>query len=99
MRSVEHRVSNVGEGDRSVEVAKKAFDLRERVSERERYYITDHFYTATGDIEKQKETLELATKAYPNDSAAFGNLAIVYGQRSRVKIAKCLIAGFLIARF
>jgi eukaryotic-like serine/threonine-protein kinase len=70
--------SNVGEGDRSVEVAKKAFDLRERVSERERYYITDHFYTATGDIEKQKETLELATKAYPNDSAAFGNLAIVY---------------------
>ncbi len=70
--------SNVGEEDRSVEVARKAFDLRERVSERERFYITDHFYTATGDIEKQKETLELATKAYPNDSAAFGNLAIVY---------------------
>jgi tetratricopeptide (TPR) repeat protein len=72
--------SNLGEEDRSVEVAKKAFDLRERVSERERYYITDHFYTATGDVEKQKETLELATKAYPNDSTGFGNLALVYNQ-------------------
>jgi serine/threonine protein kinase/tetratricopeptide (TPR) repeat protein len=72
--------SNLGEEDRSVEAAKKAFDLRERVSERERFYITDHFYTATGDIEKDKETLELATKAYPNDSSAFGNLALVYNQ-------------------
>ncbi len=70
--------NNLGEEDRSVEVAKKAFDLRERVSERERFYITDHFYTATGDIEKEKETLELAIKAYPNDSSAFANLALVY---------------------
>ena len=72
--------SNLGEEDRSVEAAQKAFDLRERVSERERYYITDHFYTAAGDIEKEKETLELATKAYPNDSSGFGNLALVYNQ-------------------
>jgi eukaryotic-like serine/threonine-protein kinase len=72
--------SNVGEDDRSVEVARKAFDLRERVSERERFYITDHFYTATGELEKEKETLELAIKAYPNDSTAFSNLALVYNQ-------------------
>src|ERR1700686_5157421 len=70
--------SNVGEEDRSVESAKKAFDLRERVSERERFYIADHFYTAAGDIEKDKETLESAIKAYPNDSTAFGNLALQY---------------------
>ena len=69
---------NVGEEDRSVEVARKAFDLRERVSERERFYITDHFYSAAGDIEKDKETLESAIKAYPNDSTAFGNLALQY---------------------
>jgi tetratricopeptide (TPR) repeat protein len=52
--------------------------LRERVSERERYYIAGHYYFATGDIEKEKENLELAIKAYPNDSAALGNLALVY---------------------
>src|SRR3984893_660599 len=70
--------SNVGEEDRSVESAKRAFDLRERVSERERFYITDHFYTATGDIEKNMETLESAIKAYPNDSSPFSNLALEY---------------------
>ena len=70
--------SNVGENDRADEVFKKAFDLRERVSERERYYISGHHYSSIGDIQKEKETLELATKAYPNDSTAFGNLALQY---------------------
>jgi serine/threonine protein kinase/tetratricopeptide (TPR) repeat protein len=69
---------NVGEQDREIEMAKKAFDLRERVSERERFYIEGHYYFATGDIEKEKETLEAATRAYPNDSTSFGNLALVY---------------------
>jgi serine/threonine protein kinase/tetratricopeptide (TPR) repeat protein len=70
--------NNVGEEDRSGESAKKAFDLRERVSERERFYITDHFYTSTGDIEKDMETLQSAIKAYPNDSSPFSNLALEY---------------------
>lgn len=69
---------NLGEEDRSVEVAKKAFDLRDRVSERERFYVDDHFYTATGDIDKDRETLELAIRTYPNNSSAFGNLAVAY---------------------
>jgi len=76
--------SNVGEEDRSVEVAKKAFDLRSRVSEREGYYVAGHYYSAIGDLEKERETLELGAKAYPNDSTNFGNLAVVddafYGQ-------------------
>ncbi len=71
--------SNVGEDDRSREAARKAFELRDRVSERERFYIDDHFYTATGNIEKDKETLELAIRTYPNDSSAYANLALIYG--------------------
>jgi eukaryotic-like serine/threonine-protein kinase len=70
--------NNVGEEDKSLDEARKAFDLRERVSDRERFYIVDHYYTATGDIEKDKENLQLAAKAYPNDSTAFGNLALQY---------------------
>jgi serine/threonine protein kinase/tetratricopeptide (TPR) repeat protein len=70
--------NNLGEEDRSGENARKAFDLRERVSERERFYITDHFYTANGNIEKDKEALELAIKTYPNDSSPYSNLALVY---------------------
>ena len=71
--------NNLGEEDRSVEVARKAFDLRDRVSERERFYIDDHFYTASGNIQKEKETLELAIRTYPNDSSAYANLALIYG--------------------
>ncbi|MGE5205762.1 MAG: protein kinase domain-containing protein [Chlamydiota bacterium] len=70
--------NNVGEEDKSLDEARKAFDLRERISDRERFYIVDHYYTATGDIEKDKDNLELAVKAYPNDSTAFGNLALLY---------------------
>ena len=70
--------NNLGEEDRAMDMAKKAFDLRERVSERERFYIDDHFYTANGDIEKEKQTLELAIHTYPNDSSAYTNLALIY---------------------
>ena len=67
-----------------MENSKKAFDLRERVSERERYYITEHYYHAIGDIEKRKESLESAIKAYPNNSNPYANLAydynLYYGQ-------------------
>jgi serine/threonine protein kinase/tetratricopeptide (TPR) repeat protein len=69
---------NIGEEDRSFEAARQAFDLRERVSERERFYIAQHYYFTNGDIEKEKENLESAIKAYPNDSTAFGNLALQY---------------------
>jgi serine/threonine protein kinase/tetratricopeptide (TPR) repeat protein len=68
--------SNIGESDRSQDSFKKAFDLKERVSERERYYISGHHYGSLGDIEKEKETLELATKAYPNDESFSANLAL-----------------------
>jgi len=70
--------ANLGEEDRAVEAARKAFDLRGRVSERERFYIDDHFYTESGDIEKDRENLELAIRAYPNDSSAYANLALEY---------------------
>ena len=70
--------ANLGEEDRAVEAARKAFDLRGRVSDRERFYIDDHFYTESGDIEKDREDLELAIRAYPNDASAYANLALEY---------------------
>jgi tetratricopeptide (TPR) repeat protein/predicted Ser/Thr protein kinase len=70
--------NNLGEEDRSVEVAKKAYDLRDRISERERFYIDDHYYTSIGDVVRNKEVLEEAVKAYPNDASPWGNLALIY---------------------
>ena len=69
--------NNLGEEDKSVAEAKKAFDLRDRISERERFYIDDHYYTATGEIEKDKEDLELEIRTYPNVSDPYANLALI----------------------
>jgi tetratricopeptide (TPR) repeat protein len=75
---------NLGEEDRELEMARKSFDLRERVSERERFYIDGHYYEAIGDADKGKETMEQAIRAYPNDYVNYGILAyqynIYYGQ-------------------
>ena len=70
--------SNLGEDARGQTAARKAFDLRDRISERERFYVDDHYYTSQGDVPKDEETLQLAAKSYPNDSTAFGNLAVLY---------------------
>ncbi len=57
----------------------KAYDLRERVSERERLYITEKYYTyITGEIEKTVETLQTWSKLYPNDFTPHNNLSLNY---------------------
>ncbi len=66
-----------------LEVAKqyvqKAYDLRDRVSERERLYITEKYYTyITGEMDKTIETLQTWTRLYPNDFIPHNNLLINY---------------------
>jgi serine/threonine protein kinase/tetratricopeptide (TPR) repeat protein len=57
----------------------KAYDLRDRVSERERLYITEKYYTyITGEIEKVIETLQTWARLYPNDFIPHNNLCINY---------------------
>ena len=55
--------------------------MRDRVSEREKLYITEHYYDiVTGELDKQIETLELYDRTYPTDSVPGNNLAIAYSQ-------------------
>ena len=66
-----------------VEAAKpyveKAYELRDRVSERERLYITEKYYTyITGEIEKTIETLQTWARLYPNDFIPHNNLSFNY---------------------
>ena len=57
----------------------KAYELRERVSERERLYITEKYYTyLTGEIDKTIETLQTWAKLYPNDFIPHNNLSLNY---------------------
>jgi len=57
----------------------KAFDLKERASERERLYISSHYYdTVTGDLEKAIEIYEQWVQTYPRDTTPRDNLALRY---------------------
>ena len=57
---------------------KKAFDLKDRASERERLYIAGHYYDAIGDIEQSLQTWQLYRQTYPNDEAPNSNIAVTY---------------------
>jgi serine/threonine protein kinase/Flp pilus assembly protein TadD len=57
----------------------KAYDLRDRVSERERLYITEKYYTyISGEMEKTIETLQTWARLYPNDFIPHNNLSLNY---------------------
>jgi tetratricopeptide (TPR) repeat protein len=52
------------------ENTRKAYDLRERVSELEKFYIESHYYQqTTGELEKARQVYELWAKSYPRDWA------------------------------
>ena len=57
---------NLNQGDLAAENATKAYELRDRVSEIERYRIaTSYYHTVTGELEKAIEEYELWSKSYP----------------------------------
>src|SRR5262249_28846334 len=57
----------------------KSYDLRDRVSERERLYITEKYYNyITGEIDKAVETLKTWARLYPDDFIPHNNLALEY---------------------
>jgi tetratricopeptide (TPR) repeat protein len=66
------------EGGRAAENARKAYELREKVSERERFGIEGNYYlNATGELEKAAQTFELWKQTYPRDDTPYRKLGIV----------------------
>jgi tetratricopeptide (TPR) repeat protein/predicted Ser/Thr protein kinase len=62
----------------AAEYLQKAFDAKERASERERFYISSHYYgTYRRQDEKDIEILEQWIQAYPRDSVPLDNLALI----------------------
>jgi serine/threonine protein kinase/Flp pilus assembly protein TadD len=72
--------ANLGQSGLSEENRKKAFELRERASEREKLYIMSHYYVDSGQLDKGITALELYKQTYPRDSIPPNNLASVYNQ-------------------
>jgi len=71
--------SNLGQASLAADHAKKAYDLRDRVSDRERYRISAfYFQYVTGEVEKATEAYELWAKSYPRDLVPHINLGVIY---------------------
>jgi eukaryotic-like serine/threonine-protein kinase len=71
--------NNLGQASLAAENLKKAYDLRDRVSEREKYRITAMYYeTATGEIEQATQVYEMWAKSYPEDPVPPINLGVMY---------------------
>jgi len=72
--------TNRSEVGRATENARKAYELREKVSEQERFSIEATYYMhATGELEKAVEVYQLWQQTYPKDFVPYGNLGVVYG--------------------
>ena len=65
---------------RAAENARRAYELREKVSERERFYIEGNYYlNATGELEKAAQAYELWQQTYPRDAVPYRKLGIISG--------------------
>jgi eukaryotic-like serine/threonine-protein kinase len=59
---------DLAESGLAAESLRKAYDLRDRASERERYFISANFHLqVTGDLEKAAQDCELWIQAYPRE--------------------------------
>jgi eukaryotic-like serine/threonine-protein kinase len=73
--------SNLGEKSLAAENTRKAYELRERVSEREKLNIeSQYYYFVTGDLEKARQTYEVLAQSYPRDDAPQNNLGLIHQQ-------------------
>ena len=71
--------ANLGQPTRAAEDLEKAYQLRDRVSEREKLRISaNYYYIVTGELEKEAQTYQLWVQSYPNDSVPHGNLGANY---------------------
>ena len=97
----------LNEVGRGAENARKAYDLREKVSERERFGIEGIYYAfATGELEKAAQTYELWQQTYPRDdlpymflgsiSAALGNWENALEEfRAALRLEPNMVANYL----
>jgi len=87
---------NLGELALAEENAQKAFDLRDRTSELEKFYITAHYnQSVTGEVPKSIENYELWIQTYPRDWTPRNNVSGDYQdigefQKAVVQGLECL---------
>ena len=81
---------DLGQDDLSVLSARRAFQLRDHASERERFFIDASYdILVTGDLAKAQEVCEAWVQAYPRDSSPHGFLSgLIYPPFGRYEDAR-----------
>jgi tetratricopeptide (TPR) repeat protein len=58
---------------------RRAYELRERVSQREKFFIESNYYfLVMGDLEKARQAYELWAQTYPRDTLVPGSVGAIY---------------------
>jgi serine/threonine protein kinase/tetratricopeptide (TPR) repeat protein len=71
---------NFGETALAIQNMRVAYDLRQRVSEEERYAIEDNYHwIVTGDLDKESEIEEAWIRSHPRDDTSLNNLSVTNG--------------------
>jgi eukaryotic-like serine/threonine-protein kinase len=71
--------ANLNQPQLAAESLKRAFDLRDRVTEYEKFAITANYYRmVTGELERSNQTYEQWIQVYPHRSSAYGHLGSAY---------------------
>ena len=79
---------NMGENAQALANIRKAFELRDKVSEREKLSIAGMYYAYfTGELEPAIETYRLWARTYPADVTPYVDLAMCYGLLGRFQEA------------
>jgi len=69
----------LGESDLSAESTTKAYQLRDRASDRERFFITASYYRrVTGNLDAARETCEMWAQTYPREPIPHDYLNTIY---------------------
>ncbi len=72
---------NVGEATLGAENIERAYELRERASQRERFYIEATYYSLlTRELDKGEQSAKEWKQSYPSDWRPHNALAIIYAQ-------------------
>ena len=80
--------SDLGESALSADFAGKAFALRDRASEWERFSIDSTYYrSVTGQLEKAEEVSQEWKQTYPQDPAPYMQLGLIYSSLGRLEPA------------
>jgi len=75
--------ANTEQPSLALEYASRAYQLRDHATELEKLTISGRYFRATGDIEKQMQTLQLWETDYPRESIPHNNLGACEAQLGR----------------